>query len=128
MARALLPILSTMVGLILLLQAGYPLYAFAVDSMNGGLTVSYSVEGGDLVVELRYDVRVPLKDAVLKVSASNGKEWSVGDESLEAGESLVLRIPLSELEGADSLRLSIEGSIAGLYPAGIALEVEGAQG
>ncbi len=127
MVRSLLPVLSTLVGLILLLQAGYPLYAFAVDSLNGGLNVSYRVEEAYLVIELDYGVRVPLKEAKLTLSTDTGKEWSVADESLEAGEKLMLRVPLQEVSDAKRLKLVIEGSIAGLYPTGISVEVEGGQ-
>jgi len=128
MARALLPFVSTAVGILLLLQAGYPLYAFAVDSMNGGLNVTYSVEGDTLVIKLDYNVRVPLKDAVLRLATDTGKEWSAGDPSLEPGESLVLEVPLAEVEGAARVTLAVEGSIAGLYRTGITIEVEGVQG
>ncbi len=128
MARALLPFLSTAVGMLLLLQAGYPLYAFAVDSMNGGLNVTYTIEDNKLVVTLEYGVRVPLKEAVLKLTTDTGKEWSSSDPSLEPGEKLVLEIPLSELEDVEEVTLSIEGSIAGIYKAGLQINAGGIQG
>lgn len=122
MARTLLPLISASVGILLLLQVGYPLYAFAVDSINGGLNVAYTVEGDTLVVKLDYSVRVPFKNATITLSTDTGKEWSASDPSLESGESLELRVPLQELEGATRVTLRLEGSIAGLYRAGLEIE------
>ncbi|GAB6148804.1 hypothetical protein [Stetteria hydrogenophila] len=111
---------AALVGAAALAIASAPLAAFLIQYYQGGLSASVGEEGGRLVVVIYYNITVPLKDfkAELEALAPGGEAVASASAEaplLEAGDRVVLSLDESSLAGAGELRLTIAGSIAGLY-------------
>jgi len=101
----------TVIGVLLFMASVAPL---AVFSRTVDVSVSYYVDGRSLVIEVSYDAAVSLADARLAFYSGGGLVAEASDPLLEPGETLVVRVPLEDLE-ADEYMLVFEGRISGLY-------------
>jgi hypothetical protein len=120
--KGLLSFTVTVVGALLVLQVVSPLYVF-VRGLEDGVELSVYESSGRVVVELAYNIDVPLEDARLVVEAS-GAVYESRDPVLTAGEVLRVEVPAEDAGNIEAL--TVEGRVAGIYYVSITLR--GGQG
>ena len=99
---------------LIVLQAIAPLALFIEESAAGGISSSVRVEGESVVVELEYNMSVPIKDVIVEVTFGNATA-STSIEELSLGDRVEVALPLEVVDETGSLKLRIEGVIGGLY-------------
>ncbi|MCE4603528.1 MAG: hypothetical protein F7B20_01005 [Aeropyrum sp.] len=109
-------------GILLVAMSAYPLYAFALDVVEGAIVLDVVEAEDGVVIEIEYGSQIPLSDAKIIVEAG-GFEYLGSDTLLEEGDVLSVTVPIDQAPNIRSITVS--GYIGGLFELRVELDVSG---
>ncbi|MCE4616540.1 MAG: hypothetical protein F7C09_05720 [Aeropyrum sp.] len=109
-------------GILLVAMSAYPLYAFALDVVEGAIVLDVVEAEDGVVIEIEYGSQIPLSDATIIVEAG-GFEYLGSDTLLEEGDVLSVTVPIDQAPNIRSITVS--GYIGGLFELRVELDVSG---